>query len=158
MQFANVAEALKNLMDADLSGPGNIFNLPGPKTYTHAQLRALCREFTDRTDWLTAMHYPKSLLKTFANISNKAVWWSFIDPDMVERAYISDPNDYQLRHRGDGSISGLKSWQTLLGIDSMAELDTLEDHAIKYWKGFRSPYVPLFASRGVILLTSSPLL
>lgn len=138
----NVAEALKNLMDADLSGPGQTFNLAGPKTYTHAQFMALYREFTMQKPWLTTQHYPKSLLKTFANVSNKALFWPFIDGDLVERQYISEPSDYALRHRNDGSIPAERSWQTLLAIDSMAELDTLEGEAIRYWKVWRSACVP----------------
>lgn len=134
-------------MDADLSGPGQTFNLPGPKTYTHAELSLLAREFTMRKAWPTTMHYPKGLLKAFANASNKAVWWPFMDGDLVERQYISDPTDYQIRQRGDGSVRADKSWQTLLGIDSMDELDTLEGEGIRYWKVWRSrcvlmPYAP----------------
>ena len=142
----NVAEALKNLMDADLSGPGQTFNLAGPKTYTHAQFMALYREFTFRKPWPTTQHYPKVLLKAFADASNKALWWPFIDGDLVERQYISEPTDFAIRHRGDGSLSAEKSWQTLLAIDSMAELDTVEDEAIRYWKLWRAPCVCLFLS------------
>lgn len=141
LQFVNVCTALKNLMDADHSSPGTTLNLPGPKTYTHTEFLDVLRSFTLKEPSRLEISLPKGLLQTAADVTNRALWWPFMDRDKIERAYINDRNDGDIRRAKDG-LSAKDSW-AVCGFEEN-ELDTLEDHAIKYLRMHRAPYVFIF--------------
>lgn len=126
LQFVDVAEALKRLMDAELSSVGQTYNLAGPKTFTHAEFLAFIRAYTLDPKHLTEAAIPKPLLKLFATLTNKFLWWPTMDADFVERQNIDERTDTQIRHLRDGSLSVAESWDRV-GI----EPDTMEEHALK---------------------------
>ncbi|CED85151.1 NADH:ubiquinone oxidoreductase, NDUFA9/39kDa subunit [Phaffia rhodozyma] len=136
VHFTNLSHALVNLMDADHSSPGLTLSLPGPKTYTNGQLLETIRTFTLKNPSLLEVSLPKAPLQFVAGITNRVLWWPFMDRDKIERAYINDLTDADIRIAKQG-LSAADSWR-VCGFE-LDQLDTIEEHAIKYLRIYR-PY------------------
>lgn len=144
----DVAEALNIMLTAPRTSDGATFALPGPRTYTHASLVKLVEAMTLKSH--RAPTLPKPVAMAIAGVLNRALWWPTISPDEVERKYIDDVGAEVQAAQADvpegwaeqpavgvaaRGVNGeaLKSWS-----DLMMDPETIEEHAIKYLRRFRS--------------------
>lgn len=147
-QFTNLCQALHNLMPA-FSTQGLTLNLPGPVEMTNREFIATIQSLSMRTNYWSAMHYPKIPFKIFATMCEKTFWWPTLDRDMVERMYLDSKTDLELRRAiragaGGGMMLGsADSWERC-GF-KMEELDVLEDVSMRYLRRYRPRSVPLRA-------------
>lgn len=115
--------------------------MPGPSTMSNREFIAIIQSLSMRTNYWSAMHYPKLPFKLFATILSKTLWWPTLDPDMVERMYLDDVSDLDLRRQaragvGKGKmLSPMESWERA-GF-KIEELDYLEDVAMRYLRRYR---------------------
>lgn len=134
IQMENVSQALKNLMDMDKTSIGQTYNLPGPKTYTNREFLALLAEtLADPKHSSRSFHLPKPIMQLIASLSNRFIWWPTMDSDQIERKYIDELSDRQIRMAGKG-LSAEASWRALDIIP-----DALEDEIARYVKWMRKP-------------------
>jgi len=67
------------------------FELYGPKNYSTAEIAELVdKEIIKRRRHI---NIPKQILKPFANVLNKALWWPVLSADEVEREFIDQEID-----------------------------------------------------------------
>lgn len=118
-QVLDVAQALHNLID--LPPQGQLYSLPGPRTYTYEELLELVASVTYNPP-SSAPTLPKRVATLLARVA-QAAWWPMICPDEVERRYINDVSETEVP--GDWSK---------LGVDP----DVIETHALQYLKRYRS--------------------
>ena len=88
----DVGQALAK-MCVDDSTASQTYELYGPKNYSTAEIA----ELVDKEIHKHRRHInvPKAVLKPFASVLNKALWWPVLSPDEVEREFIDqviDPN------------------------------------------------------------------
>ena len=147
----DVAQALTVMLTSPVASVGQTFSLPGPGLHTYASLEALVSALTLKPV-SSAPVLPKPVAMLLATIFNRAMWWPTISPDEVERKYIDDfgvdafeaakgdtrPAGWaaaSLSNAGKTGVDGepVRSWADL-GI----EPETVEEHAIKYLRRYRS--------------------
>ncbi|QSZ31328.1 hypothetical protein DSL72_000891 [Monilinia vaccinii-corymbosi] len=115
----DVGQALEKMLQDD-STASQTYELYGPKNYSTAEIAALVdREINSHRRHI---NLPKSILKPFAEILNKALWWPVLSGDEVEREFIDQKIDPSAKTFKD------------LGIEP-AELSSLVFH---YLLGYRS--------------------
>ncbi|GAA6029489.1 hypothetical protein JCM8097_003705 [Rhodosporidiobolus ruineniae] len=114
----DVASALNTMYTAP-STIGELYALPGPRTYTFEQLIHLAEALTLKK--LRGPNFPKPLLAALARAWD-LVWWPTVSPDEVTRRYIDDLP----------VAPGVKGFADL-GI----EPDLLDDLAIIYLRRYR---------------------
>ena len=140
------------MLTAPRTSVGSTFVLPGPRTYTYESLIKLVEAMTLKSH--SAPMLPKPVAMAISTVLNRALWWPTISPDEVTRKYIDDvgaeikpveegvPAGWETQEAsGLASVSGVngeafKSWEDL-NIDP----ETIEEHAIKYLRRYRSAYV-----------------
>jgi len=98
----------------DESTVGQTFELYGPKEYSTAEIAELVE--TEILKSRTRIYVPKALLKPFASILNKALWWNTMSPDEVERQHIDQMIDPEAKTFAD------------LGMNELADLADLTFH------------------------------
>jgi NADH dehydrogenase (ubiquinone) 1 alpha subcomplex subunit 9 len=147
----DVAEALNVMLTAPIASVGQTFSLPGPGLHTYSSLEQLVSALTLKPV-SSAPVLPKPVAMLLATIFNRAMWWPTISPDEVERKYIDDlgvdafdsaqtaqrPAGWgaaALSNAGKTGVDGepVRGWADL-GI----EPETIEEHAIKYLRRYRS--------------------
>ncbi|OQD74498.1 hypothetical protein PENDEC_c010G04626 [Penicillium decumbens] len=116
----DVGRALERMLH-DESTVGQTFELYGPKEYSTAEIAELVE--TEILKSRTRIYVPKALLKPFASILNKALWWNTMSPDEVERQHIDQMIDPEAKTFAD------------LGMNELADLADLTFH---YLKSYRS--------------------
>ncbi|PFH54987.1 hypothetical protein XA68_11185 [Ophiocordyceps unilateralis] len=86
----DVGAALEKML-YDESTAGQTFELYGPKKYTMAQIKSM----VDREIFKQRRHInvPKALLKPFAGLLNRVLWWNTLSADEVEREFIDQVID-----------------------------------------------------------------
>lgn len=136
------------MLTAPRTSDGSTFVLPGPRTYTYDSLIKLVEAMTLKSH--RAPKLPKPVALAIAGVLNRALWWPTISPDEVERKYIDDvgaevqaaqadvPEGWETQPSvgvGARGVNGeaFKSWS-----DLMIDPETIEEHAIKYLRRFRS--------------------
>lgn len=114
-----MAQALHNLVD--LPPQPTVYNLPGPRAYTHEEMLDIVSSVT-YNPLTSGVTIPKPIALLLARAA-QLVWWPLISPDEVERRYIND--------RSAKDVPG--DWEKL-GV----EPEPLELHAIKFLRRYRS--------------------
>ena len=146
----DVAEALSVMLTAPRTSIGSTFALPGPRTYTYENLIKLVDAFTLKSHG--GLPIPRPVAMLAATIMNRCIWWPTISPDEVVRKYIDDATSHASSgiHEAVPSgwetpdMSGLENMRGVNGelVKSWADLniepETLEEHAIKYLRRYRS--------------------
>jgi NADH dehydrogenase (ubiquinone) 1 alpha subcomplex subunit 9 len=144
----DVAEALNVMLTAPRTSDGATFALPGPRTYTYESLIKLVEAMTLKSH--KAPKLPKPIALAIAGVLNRALWWPTISPDEVERKYIDDvgaevqaaaadvPEGWEAQPSVGVAARGV-SGETFKGwADLVIDPETIEEHAIKYLRRFRS--------------------
>lgn len=137
------------MLSAPRAAVGSTFVLPGPQTYTYADLIKLVSALTLKSH--NAPNLPKPIAMAFAKVVNRALWWPTISPDEVERKYIDDKyTSAKINNAGvpaGWEASAAEGIENAVGVNgeavkSWAELgiepELIEEHAIKYLRRFRS--------------------
>lgn len=119
----DVANALALIGEGDASSIGQLYELPGPKTYTVRELFQLVESQTYRSLISPDINVPKWLFSFLAGLGEKFVWWPMFNKDEVTRRFLDEKP----------RVPGAKSWADL-GI----EPDLLENVAIMYLRRFRT--------------------
>ncbi|MCJ1308611.1 NADH-ubiquinone oxidoreductase 40 kDa subunit [Agyrium rufum] len=115
----DVGDALERMMQDDATA-GETFELYGPKNYSTAEIAGLVdREIIKHRRHI---NIPKRLLKPFAELLNRFIWWQTMSGDEVEREFIDQTIDPKAKTFKD------------LGMEP-AELASLTFH---YLQGYRS--------------------
>ena len=118
-QVLDVAQALSNILTLP-SMPGT-FSLPGPSTLTYEYLLTLVSSVTYQPP-SKAPVVPKQAALLLSKAA-QSVWWPLLSPDEIERRYIDDVSEAEVK--GDWDVFGVTP-------------DEIEDHAITYLRRYRS--------------------
>jgi NADH dehydrogenase (ubiquinone) 1 alpha subcomplex subunit 9 len=78
------------------------FELYGPKSYSTAEIAALVDK--EILKHRRHVNVPKSILKPVANLLNKVLWWPVLSADEVEREFIDQQFDPNVKTFKDLSI------------------------------------------------------
>jgi NADH dehydrogenase (ubiquinone) 1 alpha subcomplex subunit 9 len=145
----DVAEALAVICGAPKTSIGATFALPGPRTYTYSNLIKLVEAFTLKSH--AAPILPKPIATLIASVLNRALWWPTVSPDEVIRKYIDDASASPRVAAQDVPAgweepvaTGLEAMRGVNGeaVKSWADLniepETIEEHAIKYLRRYRT--------------------
>src|SRR3569833_3327738 len=90
IQVIDVGQALELILFDDNTA-SQTFELYGPKNYSMAEIA----EMVDREIFKKRRHInvPKAFLKLFAGLLNRALWWTVLSADEVEREFIDQQID-----------------------------------------------------------------
>lgn len=86
----DVGEALEKMLQDDTTAE-QTYELYGPKNYSTAEIAEMVdKEIIKRR---RHVNIPKVILKPFAGVLNKALWWPVLSADEVEREFIDQKID-----------------------------------------------------------------
>ena len=148
----DVADALSTMLNAPVTSTASTFVLPGPEVFTYEEMLNLISYFTMRRKPFLPPT-PKFVASIFASLLNRFLWFPTFSPDEVQRRFIDDsgaaldmfvsalnkqqypkgwePNVNTNQYGVNGEVA--KSWANL-----DIEPSRLQEHAIKYLRGFRA--------------------